>query len=194
LFVCFVMTLIARETCVELLHEFLGVYGDEPLDAVASAFGSSDPWKGVGMEYVTDTLTDVSVDPDDYPQAGKCNLAVAGINMGNLVAVSSLDAAARSTHYPCIYPSCPWRPPALLRGGAEERRGDDSYSYRGGVLSKRVTPIRCFARTMLIVRSAFQDISLKSGRGFRQMTSYPIIKADLADVRDPPRIRLHQGR
>jgi hypothetical protein len=82
---------------VELLNEFLGV-SDEPPEAVATAFGSSDPWKNVSMDYVTltDSLTDVSVDPDDFPQAGEWDLAIAGINMGKLVAASSLDAGARS--------------------------------------------------------------------------------------------------
>jgi hypothetical protein len=41
-------------------------------------------------------VTDVSVDPDDFPQAGECDLPIAGINMGKLVAASSLDAGARS--------------------------------------------------------------------------------------------------
>jgi hypothetical protein len=70
---CFVCTIAAREAWrVELLNEFLGV-SDEPPEAVATAFGSSDPWKNVSMDYVTltDSLTDVSVDPDDFPQAGE---------------------------------------------------------------------------------------------------------------------------
>ena len=71
---CFVCTIAAREAPwrVELLNEFLGV-SDEPPEAVATAFGSSDPWKNVSMDYVTltDSLTDVSVDPDDFPQAGE---------------------------------------------------------------------------------------------------------------------------
>ena len=89
------MTIAAREACVEFLNEFLGV-SDDPPDAVATAFGSTDPWKNVSLDYVTDSLTDVSVDPDDFPQAGECDLPIAGINMGKLVAASSLDAGARS--------------------------------------------------------------------------------------------------
>jgi hypothetical protein len=89
------MTIAAREACVELLNEFLGV-SDDPPDAVAAAFGSTDPWKNVAMDYVMDSLTDVTVDPDDFPQAGECDLPIAGINMGKLVAASSLDAGARS--------------------------------------------------------------------------------------------------
>ena len=56
---------------MDLLNEFLGISDSEPPDAVAAAFGSSDPWKNVAMDYVTDTLTDVSVDPDGLPAGGR---------------------------------------------------------------------------------------------------------------------------
>jgi hypothetical protein len=33
--------------------------GEEPLEAVVKAYGSVDPWKGVGLDYVTVALLDV---------------------------------------------------------------------------------------------------------------------------------------